>query len=92
MPELILGIVVALMGLAWWFQPSSNGPARETPSVVRENTGRSQMILVNSVEESFPFACRPLEKEEDEPVIRNLTQSFEQRSYLVEPSEQCILE
>lgn len=103
MPELILGLVVAFMGLAWWFQqPLSTSSSRVTSTIVQErslgqtnkeeDTGRSQIILVNSVEESSPFACRPLEKEKEEPIIRNLTEPFEQRSYLVEPGEQCILE
>lgn len=90
MPELMVGLIVGLMGLAWWFQTTNVVKEYKTP--IRHNPEVSQIVLVSSVEESAPFACRPIEKNEDEPVMRNLTESFEKRRYIVESETQCIPE
>lgn len=92
MPGVMVALVIGLMGLAWFTQGSGKGQRhlwRELNSkTVSSDTARSQVVVVDSVNVP-PVVCKPIETDENKPAVRNLTQSFEERQYVLEPGEKC---
>ena len=93
MPGIVVGLMLGLMGFAWFMQkPVGHGQERlwhETKStVLSTDTAKSQAVVVDSVDVP-PVVCKPVETDEKKPIIRNLTGSFEQRQYILEPGEKC---
>lgn len=78
MAGIIAGIMIGLMGLVWLMQPKG-GPG---------DNSRSKVVIVDDMP-AEPVVCKPVQTDENVPLIRNLTQRYEDRRYLLKPGEEC---